>query len=159
MKKILLIGVFCSLLAALVGGGAAFGVMQFMQKSMPVAGATAEPEKAKTKPKGEERTNIFVSLPEVIITLRDSAHEDRYIVLELAMVTDAKPGADRIKADEPLYQSIIVNTLMDMTYEQVRSLKISEIRTLLMTELDKELKGREVTAPYSDVLVKKVVFQ
>lgn len=157
MKKILLIGLFCALLAALVGGGAAFGVMHYMQKTVLAGGVKTEPEKAKVK--GEVHANIFVSLPETIITLHDGAHEDRYVVLELAMVTDAKPGADRIKADEPLYQSIVVNTLMDMTYEQVRSLKISEIRTLLMTELDKELKDREVTAPYSDVLVKKVVFQ
>ncbi|GKX55730.1 flagellar basal body protein FliL [Leminorella grimontii] len=157
MKKILLIGLFSALLAAVVGGGAAFGVMHYMQKSMPVSGAKAEPEKAKSK--GEERTNMFVSLPEAIITLQDSANDDRYIVLELVMVTDAKPGADRIKADEPLYQSIVVNTLMDMSYEQVRSLKISEIRTLLMSALDKELKAREITVPYSDVLVKKVVFQ
>lgn len=81
------------------------------------------------------------------------------MVAELVMVVDSDKDAEKIKKDEPLYQSITVDELSNMKYEEIRALKISEIRTMVSNTLKKELARRKMATPYKDILVKKVVFQ
>ena len=52
-----------------------------------------------------------------------------------------------------------MNELSDMKYEDIRALKISEIKTLVSDTLKTELAKRKMSMPYKDILVKKVVFQ
>ncbi|WP_435954656.1 flagellar basal body-associated FliL family protein [Dryocola sp. BD626] len=156
MKKTILIGLLVVLLAAIVGGGAAAGAIYFMKSSAPASADSKAAEKAKVK---KESQNIFVSLSDSVVTLHDVDNDDHYMLVELALVVDNDVASKKALADEPLYQSIIVATLADMKYEEARTLKISELRKLLTDSLAKELSNREVTIPYNDVLVKKVVFQ
>lgn len=156
MKKIVIAGIFSATLALVVGGGAAWGVIHYMNGKKETAAA---PKKAEPKKKEHNENESFVSLPESIVTLHDAGGEDRYMLVELAMVADNEKASKEIIADEPLYQSIVVATLSDMKYEDIRKLKISEIKKMLITSINTELKNRDLTAPYSDILVKKVVFQ
>lgn len=63
------------------------------------------------------------------------------------------------KHQEPLYQSIAVECLTEMKFEDLRGMKISAIRKLISDALKKDLQRRKMSAPYKDLLVKKVVFQ
>jgi flagellar FliL protein len=63
-----------------------------------------------------------------VVTLHDDEGSDRYMVAELVMVVDSEKDAEKIKKDEPLYQSITVDELSNMKYEDIRALKISDIR-------------------------------
>ena len=107
----------------------------------------------------DESSSIFVSLPETVVTLHDSEGADRYMVAELVMVVDSEKDAEKIKKDEPLYQSITVDELSNMKYEEIRALKISDIRKKVFENLKIELAKRKMATPYKDILVKKVVFQ
>ncbi|WP_249415205.1 flagellar basal body-associated FliL family protein [Citrobacter sp. RHBSTW-00903] len=107
----------------------------------------------------DESSSIFVSLPETVVTLHDSEGTDRYMVAELVMVVDSEKDAEKIKKDEPLYQSITVDELSNMKYEEIRALKISDIRKKVFENLKIELAKRKMATPYKDILVKKVVFQ
>ncbi|MDE9669015.1 flagellar basal body-associated FliL family protein, partial [Citrobacter freundii] len=78
---------------------------------------------------------------------------------ELVMVVDSEKDAEKIKKDEPLYQSITVDELSNMKYEDIRALKISDIRKKVFENLKVELAKRKMATPYKDILVKKVVFQ
>ncbi|HDW1261497.1 TPA: flagellar basal body protein FliL, partial [Escherichia coli] len=49
--------------------------------------------------------------------------------------------------------------LTEMKFEDLRGMKISAIRKLISDALKKDLQRRKMTAPYKDLLVKKVVFQ
>ena len=156
MKKIVIACVISSVVALGIAGGAGWGIYHFMNK-----GATAKAAKPAEIPEEnqDESSSIFVSLPETVVTLHDSEGTDRYMVAELVMVVDSEKDAEKIKKDEPLYQSITVDELSNMKYEEIRALKISEIRTMVSNTLKKELAQRKMATPYKDILVKKVVFQ
>lgn len=91
--------------------------------------------------------------------MHDSEGADHYMSAELVLVVATEEESDKIKQQEPLYQSIAVERLSEMKYEEVRAMKISQIRETIADALKSALKKRKITAPYKDVLVKKVVFQ
>ena len=156
MKKIVIACVISSVVALGIAGGAGWGIYHFMNK-----GATAKAAKPAEIPEEnqDESSSIFVSLPETVVTLPDSEGADRYMVAELVMVVDSEKDAEKIKKDEPLYQSITVDELSNMKYEEIRALKISDIRKKVFENLKIELAKRKMATPYKDILVKKVVFQ
>lgn len=156
MKKIVIACVISSVVALGIAGGAGWGIYHFMNK-----GATAKAAKPAEIPEDnqDESSSIFVSLPETVVTLHDSEGTDRYMVAELVMVVDSEKDAEKIKKDEPLYQSITVDELSNMKYEEIRALKISDIRKKVFENLKIELAKRKMATPYKDILVKKVVFQ
>ncbi|HGW6106176.1 TPA: flagellar basal body-associated protein FliL [Citrobacter werkmanii] len=156
MKKIVIACVISSVVALGIAGGAGWGIYHFMYK-----GATAKAEKPVdvAEDNQDEASSIFVSLPETVVTLHDDEGGDRYMVAELVMVVDSEKDAEKIKKDEPLYQSITVDELSNMKYEDIRALKISDIRKKVFENLKVELAKRKMATPYKDILVKKVVFQ
>ena len=156
MKKIVIACVISSVVALGIAGGAGWGIYHFMNK-----GAIAKAAKSTEIPEEnqDESSSIFVSLPETVVTLHDSEGTDRYMVAELVMVVDSEKDAEKIKKDEPLYQSITVDELSNMKYEEIRALKISDIRKKVFENLKVELAKRKMATPYKDILVKKVVFQ
>lgn len=156
MKKIVIACVISSVVALGIAGGAGWGIYHFMNK-----GVTAKAAKPAEIPEEnqDESNSIFVSLPETVVTLHDSEGADRYMVAELVMVVDSEKDAEKIKKDEPLYQSITVDELSNMKYEEIRGLKISDIRKKVFENLKIELAKRKMATPYKDILVKKVVFQ
>lgn len=156
MKKIVIACLISSVVALGIAGGAGWGIYHFMNK-----GATAKAAKPAEIPEEnqDESSSIFVSLPETVVTLHDSEGTDRYMVAELVMVVDSEKDAEKIKKDEPLYQSITVDELSNMKYEEIRALKISDIRKKVFENLKIELAKRKMATPYKDILVKKVVFQ
>ncbi|MEG0100581.1 MAG: flagellar basal body-associated FliL family protein [Citrobacter sp.] len=156
MKKIVIACVISSVVALSIAGAAGWGIYHFMAKGTMVASEKPADEAEESQ---DETSSIFVSLPETVVTLHDSEGQDHYMLAELVMVVDSDKDADKIKKEEPLYQSITVDQLSDMKYEEVRSLKISEIRTMVSNTLKKELTTRKMATPYKDILVKKVVFQ
>ncbi|EGJ7109398.1 flagellar basal body-associated FliL family protein [Escherichia coli] len=88
-----------------------------------------------------------------------SKKSPRYMSAELVMVVASDKEAEKIKHQEPLYQSIAVECLTEMKFEDLRGMKISAIRKLISDALKKDLQRRKMSAPYKDLLVKKVVFQ
>ncbi|WP_312211383.1 flagellar basal body-associated FliL family protein [Pseudescherichia sp.] len=157
MKKIVLASLVGAVLFIIVGGGAAWIVFNYMQTHKPAVESPVE--KRATEKKKQHEDDIFVSLKESVITLSDAAGEDHYMLLALTMVAESEEASKKILADEPLYQSIILTTLADIKYEQVRALKISEIKSLLVTALNRELKKRATPGRYTDILINKLVFQ
>lgn len=157
MKKIVIASLISAVVALAVGAGAGWGVYRSMG-GKTVAAHSAPVEEASPESQ-DESSSIFVSLPETVVTLHDGEGEDHYMLAELVMVAETDKDAEKIKKEEPLYQSITVNQLSDMKYEDVRALKISEIRKTVSDTLKKELAMRKMSMPYKDILVKKVVFQ
>ena len=150
MKKIVVAGVVSAVLALVVGAGAGWGVWHhYAGKGKPTAAAQTE-----TVETLDESKSVFVTLPETIVTLHDN-----YFSAELVMVVASDKEAEKIKHQEPLYQSIAVECLTEMKFEDLRGMKISAIRKLISDALKKDLQRRKMSAPYKDLLVKKVVFQ
>ena len=157
MKKIVIAGLVGVAFSIVIGGIAAWFMISAMQPSEGIAKLSfkkSAPEKNK-----RHANDIFVSLKESVITLSDAEGADHYMLLALTMVAESEEASKKIQADEPLYQSIILATLADREYEKIRALKISEIKALLTTALNQELKKRTTPGYYSDILISKMVFQ
>lgn len=159
MKKIIIASVISAVVALGVGAGAGWGVYRVMGGTSVAKATSAEHPASTSSDTLDESASIFVSLPETVVSLHDSDGNDHYMLAELAMVVENDKDAEKVKKDEPLYQSIAVNELSDMKYEDIRALKISEIKTLVSDTLKTELAKRKMSMPYKDILVKKVVFQ
>lgn len=157
MKKIVLASLAGAVLFIIVGASASWLVFNYMQTHKPAVESPVEKKAKENKKQHEDDT--FVSLKESVITLSDAAGEDHYMLLALTMVAESEEASKKILADEPLYQNIILTTLADIKYEQVRALKISEIKSLLVTALNRELKKRATPGRYTDILISKLVFQ
>ncbi|HEB1565743.1 TPA: flagellar basal body-associated FliL family protein [Escherichia albertii] len=147
MKKIVVAGVVSAVLALVVGAGAGWGVWQHY------AG------KGKTTAASQVDAAVIDGSKSVFVTLHDRNGADHYLSAELVMVVVNDKDAEKIKHQEPLYQSIAVERLTEMKYEDLRGMKISAIRALISDALKQDLQRRNMTAPYKDLLVKKVVFQ
>lgn len=154
MKKIVFLGLIGTVFIILAGGGSAWLYVNYIRPPKAAALKNSSPEKKK-----QHDNDIFVPLKESVITLSDAEGADRYMLLALTMVAEDEEAAKKIQADEPLYQSIILTALADMKYEQIRALKVGEIKSLLSTALSRELKKRATPGPYSDMLIGKLVFQ
>lgn len=154
MKKIVIASVISSIMALIVGGAAGWGVFHFVGE-----GKTATAAHTEAAENMDESKSIFVSLQETIVTLHDDDGADHYMSAELVMVVANEKESEKVKQQEPLYQSIAVERLSEMKYEEIRAMKIADIRKQLTEALQKELKARKMSAPYKDILVKKVVFQ
>lgn len=124
MKKIVIACVISSVVALGIAGGAGWGIYHSMNKRTTAA---AEVPAHEAEDSQDESSSIFVSLPETVVTLHDDEGSDRYMVAELVMVVDSEKDAEKIKKDEPLYQSITVDELSNMKYEDIRALKISDM--------------------------------
>ncbi|ENK3381024.1 flagellar basal body-associated FliL family protein [Escherichia albertii] len=154
MKKIVVAGVVSAVLALVVGAGAGWGVWQhYAGKGKTTAALQVDAAVI------DGSKSVFVTLPETIVTLHDRNGADHYLSAELVMVVVNDKDAEKIKHQEPLYQSIAVERLTEMKYEDLRGMKISAIRALISDALKQDLQRRNMTAPYKDLLVKKVVFQ
>ncbi|WP_313087872.1 flagellar basal body-associated FliL family protein [Atlantibacter hermannii] len=156
MKKLIFGGVINAIISLAVGGGAAWGVTHYMphpDKAEPTAKAASNTV--------EMKDAVFISLPETIITLHDKDDKDRYMLVEIVMVAQSKDKekSDLINANQPLYQSIAVDTLSGMSYEEIRKLHVSEIKELLLAKMNQGISARKMDKPYEDILIKKVVYQ
>lgn len=154
MKKIVFLALIGTAFIILAGGGAAWLYVNYIQAPKAAALKNSPPEKKK-----QHQNDIFVPLKDSVITLSDAAGEDHYMLLALTMVAESEEASKKLQADEPLYQSIILTTLTGMKYEQVRGLKIADIKSLLSAALRRELKKRNTPERYSDMLISKLVFQ
>lgn len=156
MKKLVIGGVINAVFSLAVGGGAAWGIMHFSHDSKKeTKKATANEKKIDLK------NSTFISMPEILVTLHDKDDKDRYMLVEIVLISDGKEKekSDEINASQPLYQSIAVETLSSFSYEEMRNLHISEIKDLLLTKLKKGVAVRNLELPFEDILIKRVVYQ
>ena len=107
------------------------------------------------------KDSVFISMPETLVTLHDKEDKDRYMLVEIVFIVDGKDKDknDLINANQPLYQSIAVETLSSLSYEEMRKLHISEIKDLLLTKLNKGVTARNLDTPYEDILIKRIIYQ
>ncbi|MCS2150666.1 flagellar basal body-associated FliL family protein [Scandinavium manionii] len=153
MKKIIAASLISACLVVLMGGATGY----YLVKSGKFGHMTSGPVQAEAP---VNPTNLtFISLPETVVTLSDSSGAHHYVLMELALAVNEKDKQNIVRADESLYQSIIVSTLSQKSFDDVQYMKVPEIRDLLAKALKSELQNRHMVPPFCDVLVTKAVFQ
>lgn len=153
MKRIVITSVISSIMALVIGGGAGWGVYHYVGGGKPASAGHPTVEIV------DENNSTFVSLQETIVTLHSNDGAYHYMSAELVMVVMNEKESEKVKQQEALYQSIAVERLSEMKYEDIRAMNVSGVRILLADALKKELQIRKIAVPYKDILVKRVVFQ
>ncbi|QKN82890.1 flagellar basal body-associated FliL family protein [Scandinavium goeteborgense] len=154
MKKIIAASLISACLVVLIGGGVGF----YLVKSGKLPHLTAAGPAAPAAPINPENLS-FISMPETVVTLNDSNGIHHYVLMELALAVNDKEKQNTVRDDESLYQSIIVSTLSQKSFDDIQYMKVPEIRDLLANALKSELQNRHMEQPFCDVLVTKAVFQ
>jgi flagellar FliL protein len=153
MKKIIAASLISACLVVLLGGGAGY----YLVKSGKLGHMTSG--KAQAEAPVNPANLTFISLPETVVTLSDSSGAHHYVLMELALAVSDKDKQNTVRDDESLYQSIIVSTLSQKSFDDIQYMKVPEIRDLLAKALNSELQKRHMEQPFCDVLVTKAVFQ
>lgn len=159
MKKLIIGGVINAVITLTISASAAWGVIHYMY---PGNGNNKQsPSSQVEKKKIDAKDITFFSMPETIITLHDKDDRDRYMLVELVFIVNGKDKeqTDQLTADQPFYQSVVVDTLSNISYEDVRRLHVSEIKDLLLKSINKGVLSHNMETPYEDLLIKKVVYQ
>lgn len=153
MKKIIAASLISACLVVLIGGGAGYYLIKSGKLGHITSGIAQKDAPVDT-------ANLtFISLPETIVTLTDSSGAHHYVLMALALGVNEKEKQNIVRDDESLYQSIIVSTLSQKSFDDVQYMTVPAIRDLLAKALTSELKNRHMDPPFSDVLVTKAVFQ
>lgn len=96
-----------------------FGLFYFLSPPAPPAAACPPGESAAvavTKPLAQDQ--VYVEMKEILITI-GSAPADRYLKLNLSIVTSGKDNAAKVKAAEPM--------LIDAFNNYLRSIELSDL--------------------------------
>lgn len=107
----------------------------------------------------EEKTLQFVEIKNLVITLKSNAVKERYLLLDLALTTKDEPQAQRAENLLPKIKGIAVDMLTSMDYNEVRSMSVLDLRSLMLKNYQSAFQNIGVTIPFDDVTISKMVFQ
>lgn len=156
MKKIIAASLISACVVALLGGGAGY----FALKTGKLQALISAPRSSSPAPVTVNPANLsYITMPETIVTLSDQRGAHHYVLIEVALALADKDKQSVVRADESLYQSIIVSALSQKSFDDIQYMKVPDIRDLLAKALKSELEKRHTAIPFCDVLVTKAVFQ
>lgn len=101
----------------------------------------------------------FVEIKNVIITLKSSNVQERYLLIELALVTDDPKNIKRIENMAPAIRGATVSLLSGMEYNDVRRMDIKSLSEKLMASYAAHFKSLDNPLPFKDAIISKMVFQ
>ncbi|WP_343550797.1 flagellar basal body-associated FliL family protein [Pantoea sp.] len=98
----------------------------------------------------------YLELKNQVITLKGSGAKERYLLLDLAYVTNS---AEEMKAAEhnlPKLKSTLVSIFSGMEYDTARKMSTEDIRVQMMARYEGVFGNNQ---PFTDVMISKMVFQ
>lgn len=107
----------------------------------------------------EEKNLQFVEIKNLMITLKSDSAKERYLLLDLALTTNDEPQSERAESLLPKIKGIAVDVLTSMSYSEVRGMSATELRSMMMERYKSAFKSIDVTIPFEDVTISKMVFQ
>lgn len=156
MKKIIAASLISACIVVLLGGAAGY----FALKTGKLQGLIGATPASSPAPAAINPANLsYIAMPETVVTLSDQHGAHHYVLIELALAVADKDKQTVVRADESLYQSIIVSALSQKSFDEIQYMKVPDIRDLLANALKIELEKRHTAIPFCDVLVTKAVFQ
>ena len=150
--KTLIFGLVIALVTSVLAAVFSVGGMQYFKSK-------EGHEKTIFSAKQEETKVEFVEITKLVITLKGEHDAERYLLLELALTTDAPENTKKVEAMIPALRGATVNLLSDMDYKAVRDMSVTELRKKLKAAYAESAASLKVTVPFTDVIISKMVFQ
>ncbi|WP_172606532.1 flagellar basal body-associated FliL family protein [Pantoea coffeiphila] len=112
-----------------------------------------------SQPADDKKNLQFVEIKNLVITLKSNSVKERYLLLDLALTTHDEAQSQRAENLLPKIKGIAVDVLTSMDYSEVRSMTVMELRSLMMERYQSAFHNINVTIPFDDVTISKMVFQ
>jgi flagellar FliL protein len=98
----------------------------------------------------------YLEVKNQVITLKGSGTKERYLLLDLAYVTNSDEEHKATERNLPKLKSILVSMFSGMEYDTVRTMTIDDIHMQLMARYEGVFGKNQ---PFADVMISKMVFQ
>lgn len=101
----------------------------------------------------------FVEIRNMVITLKGSANEERYLLLEVNLATADEKQKQIAEGMIPALRGATVSLLSELDYQAVREMSVSELRAKLTAAYSEKFAGLKIPQPFEDVIISKMLFQ
>lgn len=112
-----------------------------------------------SQPADDKKNLQFVEIKNLVITLKSNSVKERYLLLDLALTTRDDAQSQKAENLLPKIKGIAVDVLTSMDYSEVRNMTVMELRSLMMERYQSAFHNINVTIPFDDVTISKMVFQ
>jgi len=156
MPRLMLIILVLNLLITLGGVGANYWMLRTgVQAASAPAGEAAE---AATVAEVAASEYQFFPIEKIIVSVRGTARE-HYFVLDLALQAGKETEKVQLESLEPMVRNSVVSHLSALSFDALRELPVSDLQKKLESVLREDLAARNISVPFSNLLVSKLIVQ
>ncbi len=101
----------------------------------------------------------FVEIKNMVITLKGSDEEERYLLLEINLATATEKQKHLVEGMIPALRGATVTLLSAMDYHTVREMSVSDLREKLQGAYSAKFASLKIPQPFEDVIISKMLFQ
>lgn len=156
MPRLMLIILVLNLLITLGGVGANYWMLRAgVQTASAPAGEAAETATVAEVAASEYQ---FFPIDKIIVSVRGTARE-HYFVLDLALQAGKEADKVQLESLEPMVRNSVVSHLSALSFDALRELPVSDLQAKLERVLREDLAARNISVPFSNLLVSKLIVQ
>lgn len=101
----------------------------------------------------------FVEIKNMVITLKGSAEEERYLLLEVNLATTSEKQKHLVEGMIPALRGATVSLLSALDYHAVREMSVGDLREKLLSAYSAKFTSLKIPQPFEDVIISKMLFQ
>jgi flagellar protein FliL len=153
--KTMLFGLIIALVTAVCAAAMTVAGMHYLR-----AGSSADESVLTKMFSSSEPHNVeFVEIKNVVITLRGTGSNERYLLLEVNLATSDPKKTQSAEDMSPAIRGATVSLLSDMEYQAVREMSVNDLRDKLKMAYIEKFASLKIPVPFDDVIISKMVFQ
>lgn len=156
MPRLMLIILVLNLLITLGGVGANYWMLRGGVQGSGAGEVSAETAVTVAEVAASEFQ--YFPIEKIIVSVRGTARE-HYFVLDLALQAGKETEKLQLESLEPIVRNSVVSHLSALSFEALRDLSISALQGKLEAVLREDLAARNISVPFSNLLVSKLIVQ
>lgn len=156
IQRIILILLAINLLVTTAGVYTNFKMLGNIETSMMVMNGNQGSELRVNPADAKEYT--FFPVEKVIVSLQSEGRE-HYFVLDLVLQADKKSDTKKLEKIDPMVRNSVVANLSTLSFTELRNMPIGDLQSRLEQSLFEDFAGKNILAPFSHVLVSKMIVQ
>lgn len=112
----------------------------------------------RTIAKGDAKEFVFHTVEKIIVSLQEDGRE-HYFVFDVVLQAEEKTDPKKLESLDPMVRSSVVAKLSQMSFSQLRAMPINELQNHLENTLLDDFASKKIVAPFTHVLVSKLIVQ
>lgn len=157
IQRIILILLVANLLVTAAGSYVHFTLLGDIQHSLKAMPGGDRNGPAQISPE-DAKEYTFFPVEKVIVSVQHEGRE-HYFVLDLVLQADKKLDVKKLEKVDPMVRNSVVANLSAMSFTELRNMPINDLQSRLEQTLFDDFASKKVLAPFSHVLVSKMIVQ